>query len=135
MASALERFHHLLAEDPNGCWNWQGKLDAQGYGRFTASTGRTLQAHRWSYEHHIGDIPLGFEVDHLCGRPCCVNPLHLQAISADDHLQRTVERRTTCKAGHNYDDANTRIDGNGRRWCRTCDRERQRRHRGKGTTT
>jgi hypothetical protein len=37
-------------------------------------------------------------------------------------------RKTHCPAGHAYDEANTRMTRNGNFICRTCHRERERRH-------
>jgi hypothetical protein len=128
MPTTWHRFNRNVRFEGD-CWIWQGTTDKWGYGRFTPTTGRSMQAHRWSYEQFVDDIPLGYEVDHLCNTPSCVNPRHLEAVDADTHHQRTIARRTACRNGHDYTEANTRIDKNGRRWCRTCDRERQKKHR------
>lgn len=71
-----------------GCWLWQGTLDPLGYGRF----GRKL-AHRCGYERHIGPIPAGLVLDHLCVNPPCVNPAHLEPVTQSVNMQRYHERR------------------------------------------
>ncbi len=42
-------------------------------------------AHRAALEAVNGPIPAGFHVHHRCCQRDCVNPAHLQALSAADH--------------------------------------------------
>lgn len=74
-----ERF--LAKVDRTGdCWLWTGWRSRKGYGGFSVGgrAGRDVLAHRWSYEHHVGLIPAGMQVDHICHVPACVNPAHLR---------------------------------------------------------
>lgn len=67
-----------LPEDPSGCWEWQGKVNAvTGYGSKTFG-GKTLLAHRWVWQMLLGPIPEGLVINHLCSNRKCVNPAHLQ---------------------------------------------------------
>jgi hypothetical protein len=61
---------------PAACWLWAGCKDRDGYG-VIADAGRTLGAHRVSYEMHHRPLPPGSVVMHSCDTPACVNPAHL----------------------------------------------------------
>lgn len=111
---------------PCGCWEWLNKRTAHGYG---VQKGKL--AHREAYEDVVGPIPEGFQVDHVCNMPSCINPAHLEAVSGSVNLLRKRIRNrlnpwaTHCMRGHVMDDMNTlwRANGSGRQ-CRTCQRER-----------
>lgn len=81
----------------DGCWEWKGHIDRNGYGRAydpTLPVGqRTDWAHRVSYRHHRGEIPAGRELDHTCQNTRCVNPDHLDPVTRAEHAARTVRRR------------------------------------------
>lgn len=59
-----------------GCVEWTGSTNRAGYGSIKVS-GRTVLAHRASYEINRGPIPDGQWVLHRCDNPPCVNPDHL----------------------------------------------------------
>lgn len=128
----------------HGCWEWTGPHIKGGYGQFRVPNGKGKQrghlAHRWSYEHHIGPIPEGLTLDHLCVNPPCVNPAHLEPVTQRENNLRgdgvagRNARKTHCPAGHLYDEANTYIrPTDGGRDCKTCinrrSRERNQRRR------
>jgi hypothetical protein len=51
-----------------GCWLWESRTKAGGYGVFWDGAKNRL-AHRVSYERARGQIPKGLELDHLCRTP------------------------------------------------------------------
>jgi hypothetical protein len=75
---AIDRFHASYLPEPNsGCWLWLGtERGSNGYGAIKVD-GSLIQAHRYSWQLHKGQIPAGSLVCHSCDVPACVNPNHL----------------------------------------------------------
>jgi len=138
------RFNRLIKVTPDGCWMWTGEGTKDGYGQFRPGPGQPrYMVHRWSYEQHRGPITAGMQVDHLChtkdeacpgGRDCkhrrCCNPDHLECVTASENTirQRHYGRSVTqCPKGHPYEGDNLIVGSDGKRRCRSCDRERKRR--------
>ena len=109
----------------SGCWLWMGPISSHGYGKIGKS-----YAHRVSYERYRGPIPSELQIDHLCRVRCCVNPDHLEVVTANENKARGVSpaavhaRKTHCIKGHPFDEHNTwyRTMKNGKksRQCRIC---------------
>lgn len=76
---------HVLATGV--CWWWTGNLDGKGYGRVTIDK-EQKRAHRWVWEHLVGPIPDGLEMDHLCRNILCVNPDHLEPVTKSENQVR-----------------------------------------------
>lgn len=127
---ALDRFADKIALTDSGCIEWIASRNSTGYGTFAAG-GRSVMAHRWSYEHHVGPIPNGHDLDHLCRNRACVNPTHLEPVTTSANLLRGVGMgqanavKTRCPAGHPYSGDNLYIPPSRphNRMCRTCRRE------------
>ena len=128
----VDRFWRYVLRS-EGCWLWTGPQDGHGYGRLTVGgrSGTSVGAHRISYELHVGPIPAGLDIDHLCRTPLCVNPAHMEPVTRGENtrrgtaIQRATEvrlARPTCKHGHAWTPSNTYTDPHGRRKCRTCER-------------
>lgn len=126
----------------NGCWHWHGPLNPDGYGMWRGAMYRGQLAHRAVYGKLVGPVIAGLELDHLChnvdldcvgGAICahrrCVNPEHLEPVT---HAVNSVRgqgfaaknlRKTHCKRGHEFTEANTRSLRGGNRRCRQCERD------------
>ena len=86
---AMERFlDKVVFPAPGGCWVWTASKTYNGYGLFWHE-GKTVLAHRFSYEQHTGTISAGLELDHLCRMRHCVNPAHLEEVTGKENLRRS----------------------------------------------
>jgi hypothetical protein len=77
--------------DPDGCWDYTGLKDTDGYGLFSLQR-RNVRAHRYAYVLAYGPIPDGLDVLHSCDRPACVNPGHLRVGTNQDNVDDKVAR-------------------------------------------
>src|SRR5258708_21207063 len=90
----LQRFsQHISVNPTTGCHEWTVARNKKGYGQFSVrksreerrsnprSGNRRVQAHKWIFEYHYGQVEKGLEVDHKCLNPSCVNVEHLQKLT------------------------------------------------------
>lgn len=129
--AAIARLMRLVRiSTADGCWEWLGATRG-GYGRIrvgsrTNGTRTSASTHRLTYQHYVGPIPEGMQLDHLCRNRACCNPAHLEPVTQSENIQRgdgpTAHntRKTHCPAGHEYDGTNLYIRPDGGRGCRAC---------------
>jgi len=69
---------HKVNQDGYFRKNWGGKLE---------------MFHRVMWQHHHGEIPEGYEIDHLCRNRACCNIKHLQILPRTEHLTHHNKNR------------------------------------------
>ncbi len=127
MQEDKERLLQGVKVTEKGCWEWQGSVNEDGYGRMS-TLGFNGMAHRVAWELFRGDIPDGYHLDHLpfCRNHSCVNPDHLEPVPPRENNHRGLIFRTYdagtshCSEGHELVDANVRIGLTGRLHCQVC---------------
>lgn len=87
----IECFDKFYTINASNCWVWHKSIEQSGYGRIKIN-GRTIKAHRLSWNIHFGEIPPGLFVCHKCDNPPCVNPEHLFLGTAKDNTQDMIEK-------------------------------------------
>lgn len=130
LRTAVDRFFEKVSAKENGCWEWTAVTAGEGYGYFykgsvTKGEHGRVYAHRWSYEYHVGPIPEGLVIDHLCSNRVCVNPEHLEPVPQKVNVDRGEGhgKETHCPAGHEYAGENLYITPRNQRQCRECKRQ------------
>lgn len=131
-------FEDFYVIEPNsGCWLWIGAVSG-GYGR-KQHDGKVQQAHRVSYQLHVGPVPAGKVLDHKCRTKLCVNPDHLEPVTQSENIKRGAlprllaarqQVKTHCPQGHPLDGirkgvVRNGVRGNSLRYCKTCNRLRE----------
>ena len=96
-ASCEDRFQSRIHKNINGCWDWLGSKDINGYARFNINAGWEMKGHRYAYIQKYGDIPDDKECAHTC-RYKCVNPDHIEIKSHKDNCADKI-RDGTYKSG------------------------------------
>lgn len=129
-----DRFEANHIPEPNsGCWLWLGNTTTRDYGTiWDNNKQRKEKAHRVAFELHVGRVPSGLVIDHLCRNHSCVNPRHLEPVTSGVNTRRGTSLILACPHGHKYTPENTMHEGAKRR-CRTCrNREQRERNRASG---
>jgi hypothetical protein len=83
-----ERFWNLVYKSPT-CWIWLGQRNTNGYGRFfiDRATGQ-VYAHRVAWAMTGRLVEDWQQIDHLCRRRECVNPNHMEVVTAAVNTRR-----------------------------------------------
>jgi hypothetical protein len=110
------------------CWLYAGYKNKLGYGTISTYIDKKSgyqYAHRVSYETFVAPIPDGLVIDHLCSVRACINPEHLEPVTASVNTLRgegvgVNTRKTHCPKGHEYTPDNTVSYSTKWRRCRQC---------------
>jgi hypothetical protein len=119
---------NIMVDPQTECWELLKARSGWGYGQICIGFGIMCPAHRVSYECFVGKIEDGLSIDHLCRNRSCVNPKHLEQVTARENILRGFslaaknKRKKFCKNGHELIGYNlVPIAGHpDRRKCRTC---------------
>lgn len=119
----IEGFFNGFDAAKSGCWLWK-RINKGGYGIIQIHR-KSYYAHRYSYELFNTAIPEGKVIDHLCKTRNCVNPLHLEVVSAKENtlrgnsLTNINSLKTQCNKGHVFSSDNVYLYKN-KRHCIKC---------------
>lgn len=111
-----------------GCWLWTAAVNEKGYGLYHRRRVKIYRAHRWAWFFVKGElVPDDMTLDHICRNKRCVNPAHLEVVTAVENTRRAIPDRyvriTHCRQGHQLSGDNVLWRGRTRH-CRTCRRIR-----------
>lgn len=118
-----------------GCWEWPHREPRHGYSKTYFFRGKWEQVYRIAVLLDGRTYPPGYESDHTCRNRPCVNPEHIEVVTAFENKRRMNEAQrsdyhTHCSAGHEFTFENTHIvthsvTGRKYRNCKACVKIRQ----------
>ena len=103
--TTVERFASRFTMQPDGCWIWDGYRNQRGYGMFSIKS-KSKSAHRIMWELAGNKVDFTKQLDHLCEVTSCINPKHLEQVTARENTLRSKTvtainlAKTHCAAGH-----------------------------------
>ena len=93
-------FESRLVRRDNGCLEWTGPTDRDGYGLRGSRFGER-RAHRYAYVTAHGDIPPGMVVMHSCDNPRCCNSAHLSLGDQSANMADKVAKERQARGERN----------------------------------
>lgn len=99
MLDIPERISRRIKKLKNGCWEWQGAHDKQGYGHVFFKK-YIWKIHRLFFKLETGKDPKNLCVLHRCDYPPCCNPSHLfLGTRTQNAADRVAKGRGDCARG------------------------------------
>lgn len=133
----IERVFAKCRVSDSGCVEWTGAKsgDTSWYG-IVWMDGKLVKVHRAVYEHFVGPIGHGFELDHLCRNKTCCRIDHLEPVTRVVNTRRgvgwvEVGGVWVCKRGHAMEGRNVVVRPN-QVMCRACSNMMQSARRSEG---
>lgn len=136
-APLIVRLRRKSVVQPNGCVEWTGSTNPR-YGMIAVGGKKNKTTHVIAWEHYMGPVPEGLELDHLCRNTLCWNITHLEPVTkkvnqlrgtaGQVHRQRFA-KITHCPSGHSYAEDGYVENKTNKRKCNGCRRDRARRKR------
>lgn len=102
-------------EGHGGCWIFTGPTK-NGYSHVGVGRG-FVYGHRLVYERLVAPIPDGRRIHHTCETPRCVNPDHLEPVTASEHAKEHGLGLATCAT---CGGSSWYVRSDGARRCRPC---------------
>lgn len=109
----------IVLNPETGCWVWKLRPESKGYGQVWHRDYYGQMAHRVSYQT-IGNKTIGefLTLDHLCWNKLCINPEHLEEVTAEENVKRWAQR-DLCRKEHKLTEDNIYTWAGVRR-CKKC---------------
>lgn len=79
-----------IRDNKEECWNWLACVYPTGYGSFYVC-GKSVLAHRFSYQLSKGDVQDKLQVQHICNNKMCCNPNHLELGNQSKNVRYVVD--------------------------------------------
>ena len=81
----------------SNCWIWKAGTSKGCSGRYgeLRYKGVHIKAHRFAYAIVHGECPTNLVIDHMCHNTLCVNPEHLQAVTAHQNCENRVPNKNS----------------------------------------
>lgn len=133
----IERLLPRYRFSADGCWEYKGPIDTNGYGLFGIGK-RQHHVHRVIYAILIGLVADNELVCHHCDNRLCGRPSHLFLGSQTDNMRDMAAKgrgrspnseKKHCVNGHPRTPANSYVRKDGTKQCRVCHKLRARRAR------